>query len=67
MTPPATALDGRGMGRTTGRVCTWRPVRLWAVMVAGLLAGGGFGLTAAQAATAGLLVAEGLCVGNLEQ
>jgi len=35
--------------------------------VAGLLAGGGFGLTAAQAATAGLLVAEGLCVGNLEQ
>jgi len=67
MTPPATALDGRGMGRTTGRVCTWRPVRLWAVMVAGLLAGGGVGLAAAQAATAGLLVADGLCVGDLQQ
>ena len=31
---------GSGMGRTTGRMWMWRPVRLWAVMVAGLLAGG---------------------------
>jgi hypothetical protein len=67
MAPPATALDGRGVGRTTGRMWMWRPVRLWAVMVAGLLAGGGFGLAAAQAATAVLLVADGLGVGDVEQ
>jgi hypothetical protein len=36
-------------------------------MVAGLLAGGGFGLAAAQAATAAVLVSDGLRVGDLQQ
>jgi hypothetical protein len=66
--PPAAALDGRGMGRTTGRVWLWRPVRLLAVMVAGLLGVfGRGGLLAAQAAPAGVLVADGLGVVEVKQ
>jgi hypothetical protein len=34
---PATALEGRGIGRTTGRMWVWLPVRFWADMVVGLL------------------------------
>jgi hypothetical protein len=37
---PPTALEGRGIGRTTGRMWVWRPVRFWAVMVWSPLAGG---------------------------
>jgi hypothetical protein len=37
---PPTALEGRGIGRTTGRMCVWRPVRFWAVMVVSSSAGG---------------------------
>jgi hypothetical protein len=66
--PPLCAPAGRGTGRTTGRRWVWRPVRLWAVMVAGLLCVFGLGgLLAAQAATAGLLGADGLGVVELKQ
>jgi hypothetical protein len=37
---PPTALEGRGIGRTTGRMWVWRPVRLRAVMVVFSSAGG---------------------------
>jgi hypothetical protein len=37
---PPTALEGRGIGRTTGRMWVWRPVRFWAVMVVFSSAGG---------------------------
>jgi hypothetical protein len=67
MTSPPSVPAGRGTGRTTGRVWMWRPVRLLAVMVAVLSGCGLGGLLAAQAATAGLLVADGLGVVELKQ
>jgi hypothetical protein len=46
----------------------WRPVRLLAVMVAvSSVASSGAGLLAAQAATAGLLFADGLRVAEVKQ
>jgi hypothetical protein len=37
---PPTALEGRGIGRTTGRMWVWRPVRFRVVMASFSSAGG---------------------------